>query len=84
MTSFVFLDHVGPTSGGMDLGPHLHVGLLLCTLTYVYEGNALHRDSTEAERAVVLDVRWTRSDTLGAELRGHRNAWIAALGSSAH
>jgi len=45
--SFVFLDHMGPADmapgSGMDVKPHPHIGL--ATLTYLYEGAILHRDS---------------------------------------
>ncbi|PHQ70930.1 MAG: hypothetical protein COB93_04330 [Sneathiella sp.] len=44
---FVFLDHMGPTvipaGSGMDVKPHPHIGL--ATVTYLYEGAILHRDS---------------------------------------
>jgi redox-sensitive bicupin YhaK (pirin superfamily) len=43
---FVFLDHFGPVArkdGGPDVPPHPHIGL--STLTYLFEGEALHRDS---------------------------------------
>jgi redox-sensitive bicupin YhaK (pirin superfamily) len=36
---------------GMSVGPHPHIGL--ATLTYLYSGAVLHRDSTGAERLVV-------------------------------
>jgi redox-sensitive bicupin YhaK (pirin superfamily) len=58
--SFVFFDHFGPTASSesnMNVGPHPHIGL--CTLTYLYEGSILHRDSTGAERAVLpSQVNW--------------------------
>jgi len=44
---FVFLDHLGPVSfapgGGFDVAPHPHIGL--STVTYLFKGEALHRDS---------------------------------------
>lgn len=44
---FVFLDQMGPaemTPGtGMDVRPHPHIGL--ATVTYLFEGAILHRDS---------------------------------------
>jgi redox-sensitive bicupin YhaK (pirin superfamily) len=44
---FVFFDHMGPTTfalgNGLDIRPHPHIGL--STLTYLYEGSILHRDS---------------------------------------
>jgi redox-sensitive bicupin YhaK (pirin superfamily) len=44
---FVFFDHFGPTvlraGSGLDVRPHPHIGL--ATVTYLYEGQLLHRDS---------------------------------------
>jgi len=44
---FVFLDHMGPVSlppgAGFDVAPHPHVGL--STVTYLLEGEEVHRDS---------------------------------------
>jgi len=44
---FIFFDHLGPAvfpSGkGVDVRPHPHIGL--ATITYVFEGEILHRDS---------------------------------------
>jgi len=44
---FVFLDQMGPhlfTAGsGLDVQPHPHIGL--ATVTYLFDGEILHRDS---------------------------------------
>lgn len=44
---FIFIDHMGPTvikeGHYMDVGQHPHIGL--CTLTYMLEGEVMHRDS---------------------------------------
>src|SRR5690606_12836219 len=44
---YVFLDHMGPTIvdsyHAMDVAPHPHIGL--STVTYLFEGRGLHRDS---------------------------------------
>ena len=44
---FVFFDHFGPTvfkSGkGLDVRPHPHIGL--ATVTYLFDGEIMHRDS---------------------------------------
>ena len=44
---FIFLDQMGPeilTAGrGLDVAPHPHIGL--ATVTYLFEGELLHRDS---------------------------------------
>lgn len=44
---FVFFDQMGPSmlrpGGGLDVRPHPHIGL--ATLTYLFSGEILHRDS---------------------------------------
>jgi redox-sensitive bicupin YhaK (pirin superfamily) len=44
---FVFFDHMGPAvfkpGAGVDVRPHPHIGL--ATLTYVFDGEIMHRDS---------------------------------------
>src|SRR5690606_41836179 len=44
---FVFLDEFGPVTlpagQGIDVRPHPHIGL--ATVTYLFEGELLHRDS---------------------------------------
>src|SRR3712207_4672785 len=44
---FVFLDQMGPAvlhaGSGLDVRPHPHIGL--ATVTYLFEGEILHRDS---------------------------------------
>lgn len=44
---FVFIDHMGPVElsadENFDIGPHPHIGL--STLTYLFEGSIMHRDS---------------------------------------
>ncbi len=44
---FVFIDHMGPVAmndhENVDIGPHPHIGL--STLTYLFEGSIMHRDS---------------------------------------
>ena len=44
---FIFLDQMGPevlsTGSGLDVAPHPHIGL--ATVTYLFEGELLHRDS---------------------------------------
>ena len=45
--SFIFFDHLGPTQfppgQGIDVRPHPHIGL--ATVTYLFSGSLLHRDS---------------------------------------
>jgi redox-sensitive bicupin YhaK (pirin superfamily) len=44
---FIFIDHMGPADmqpgENMDIAPHPHIGL--STLTYLFEGNVVHKDS---------------------------------------
>jgi len=51
---FAFIDHTGPAllwnNEMLDLGPHPHIGL--STLTYLFEGNVLHRDSLGNEMEI--------------------------------
>ncbi len=58
---FIFLDHMGPTrlpaGGGVDVPPHPHIGL--ATLTYLFEGSLVHRDSLGSVQAIHAgDVNW--------------------------
>src|SRR5690348_13843068 len=44
---FIFLDHMGPvefrSGAGLDVRPHPHIGL--ATVTYLFDGEIVHRDS---------------------------------------
>lgn len=58
---FVFLDQMGPhvfSSGqGLDVRPHPHIGL--ATVTYLYEGEILHRDSVGSVQSIRPgEVNW--------------------------
>ena len=48
---FVFIDHMGPAHlsdhENMDVPPHPHIGL--STLTFLFEGSIMHRDSLGTE-----------------------------------
>src|SRR5512141_1172580 len=48
---FVFFDHFGPTvfrsGNGLDVRPHPHIGL--STVTYLFDGEIMHRDSLGTE-----------------------------------
>lgn len=50
-----FLDHFGPievkAGGGMQVGPHPHIGLQ--TVTWLFEGSVLHRDSLGSVQRVM-------------------------------
>ncbi len=49
---FIFFDQMGPaeflTDQGIDVRPHPHINL--ATLTYLFEGEILHRDSLGTEK----------------------------------
>lgn len=51
---FVFFDHLGPArfapGTGIDVRPHPHIGL--ATITYLFEGEILHRDSLGQVQAI--------------------------------
>lgn len=51
---FVFFDHMGPATlapgEGMDVRPHPHIHL--STVTYLFEGEVLHRDSLGSEQII--------------------------------
>jgi len=59
---FIFLDHMGPAfmhapTDHMDVLPHPHIGL--STLTYLFEGELMHRDSLGVEQHIVPgEVNW--------------------------
>jgi len=58
---FVFFDHMGPAvfdpGTGLDVRPHPHIGL--ATITYVFEGEILHRDSLGSVQPIRPgDVNW--------------------------
>ena len=58
---FVFFDQMGPVrlpaGGGLDVRPHPHIGL--ATVTYLFEGEILHRDSLGSVQAIRPgEVNW--------------------------
>src|SRR5712675_1648421 len=58
---FLFFDYFGPVAfdpgKGIDVRPHPHIGL--ATVTYLFEGNILHRDSLgSVQRIAPGDVNW--------------------------
>jgi len=90
---FVFFDHLGPAQfphgEGIDVRPHPHIGI--ATVTYLFEGEVLHRDSLGFEQPIRPgDVNWmtagrgiVHSERESAEVRAreHRlngiQSWIA-------
>lgn len=58
---FIFFDHMGPAEmppgEGMAVRPHPHIGL--ATITYLFDGEIMHRDSVGSEIAIRPgDVNW--------------------------
>ncbi len=58
---FIFFDHMGPATlpagAGLDVRPHPHIGL--ATVTYLFDGAILHRDSLGSLQEIVPgDVNW--------------------------
>src|ERR1700742_4631852 len=60
---FVFFDHMGPADfpagidRKVDVRPHPHIGL--STVTYLFDGEIMHRDSVGAEQAIKPgEVNW--------------------------
>lgn len=91
---FIFLDHMGPAefapgSEAINVRPHPHIGL--STLSYLFEGEMTHRDSTGAHNIILPgEVNWMTAgkgvvhserteparQTAGGRLNGMQ-AWIA-------
>lgn len=90
---FIFLDHMGPAQfaagDGIDVRPHPHIGL--ATVTYLFDGEILHRDTLGSVQTITPGaVNWmtagsgiAHSERTGADERGraHRldglQSWIA-------
>lgn len=51
---FIFFDQMGPAEflvgGGIDVRPHPHIGL--ATVTYLFDGEVMHRDSLGTELSI--------------------------------
>ena len=60
---FIFFDHMGPVDFApgipreVDVRPHPHIGL--STITYLFEGEIMHRDSVGSEQPILPgEVNW--------------------------
>ena len=60
---FIFFDHLGPVdfpkgiSRSVDVRPHPHIGL--ATVTYLFDGEIMHRDSLGSEQPIrPAEVNW--------------------------
>jgi len=89
---FVFFDYFGPVNfppgRGLDVRPHPHIGL--ATITYLFDGSMMHRDTLGSALEIQPgDVNWmtagrgiAHSERTGAAVRaaGHRmhgiQSWI--------
>ena len=91
---FVFFDHMGPVdfprgiAKSVDVRPHPHIGL--ATVTYLFDGEIMHRDSVGSEQAIRPgEVNWMiagsgishserfeRARAEGGHLHGIQ-AWVA-------
>jgi redox-sensitive bicupin YhaK (pirin superfamily) len=79
---FLFFDHFGPVElepfGDADIGPHPHIGL--STVTYLFDGSLVHRDSIGSVQAIEPGaINWmsagrgiAHSERTPPELRGVR------------
>jgi redox-sensitive bicupin YhaK (pirin superfamily) len=90
---FIFFDQMGPAEfspgAGIDVRPHPHIGL--ATVTYLFTGTIVHRDSLGVVQAIEAgDVNWmtagrgiVHSERSDAELRKQRQSlygiqiWVA-------
>ncbi len=90
---FIFFDQMGPgeflSGKGLDVRPHPHIGL--STVTYLFEGEILHRDSLGSAQPIRPgDVNWmtagrgiAHSERTDPALRVHDNrlfgiqSWVA-------
>jgi hypothetical protein len=91
---FIFFDHMGPARfqpgfpRTVDVRPHPHIGL--STLSYLFEGEIMHRDSLGSEQAIrpgevnwmtagrgiTHSERFERARTEGGPMHGIQ-AWVA-------
>jgi redox-sensitive bicupin YhaK (pirin superfamily) len=90
---FIFLDHMGPADfkagQGIDVRPHPHIGL--STVTYLFEGELIHRDNLGSHQSIRAgEVNWMTAGKgivhserthplrreIGAALHGMQ-AWVA-------
>ena len=90
---FIFFDHMGPADlppgHGLDVRPHPHIGL--ATVTYLFEGEIVHRDSLGSHQTILPgDINWmtagrgiVHSERTAAERRRNRSRlnglqlWVA-------
>jgi redox-sensitive bicupin YhaK (pirin superfamily) len=89
---FIFFDQMGPgeflVGRGLDVRPHPHIGL--ATVTYLFEGEIMHRDSVGSEqpirpgevnwmiagRGITHSERFEKARAQGGAMHGIQ-AWVA-------
>ena len=91
---FIFFDHIGPVDfprgipRSVDVRPHPHIGL--ATVTYLFEGEIVHRDSVGSQqpirpgevnwmtagRGITHSERFERARAEGGRMHGIQ-AWLA-------
>jgi len=84
---FIFFDHIGPAQFApgiaktADVRPHPHIGL--ATVTYLFEGEIMHRDSVGSQEAIQPgEVNWM---TAGSGItHSERFEKIRAVGGPLH
>lgn len=86
---FIFFDQMGPaeflTDQGIDVRPHPHIGL--ATVTYLYSGAILHRDSLGSKLEIEPgDVNWmvagrgiTHSERTSPEVRARPKSTLFGI-----
>jgi redox-sensitive bicupin YhaK (pirin superfamily) len=90
---FIFWDHMGPATfeagHGIDVRPHPHINL--ATVTYLFDGEIVHKDSLGSDQAIRPGaVNWmtagrgiAHSERTGPEVRRHGStmhgiqSWVA-------
>jgi redox-sensitive bicupin YhaK (pirin superfamily) len=80
---FIFFDHMGPATfapgSGIDVRPHPHINL--STVTYLFEGEILHRDSLGSHQVIRPgEINWM---TAGRGIVHSERSPAAARGSGA-
>src|ERR1043166_3296832 len=83
---FIFLDHMGPVTlapgRGVDVPPHPHIGL--ATVTYLLEGELIHRDSLGSHQTIQPgEINWMTAGR-GFVHSERTSSRLRAAGSSLH
>ncbi len=92
---FIFFDHFGPAEfragNGLDVRPHPHIGL--ATVTYLFDGEIMHRDSLGTAAPIKPgEVNWMTAGPRHRAFRTHRHGiahhrqpdpWAADVGGLA-